>query len=254
MALTRVILLSVYNKTYWITQDEWMFKQLRLSLEESQDGPQAATPLCKQTWLIDSCTSPIMSLHELRILLHTAPQAEPPLDGSCHVERSLLNIPDVDHKKKLYFSSLLAIFFPSSSSSLWKCLRTNSLGFGFPAESLNGSLLVMSLWKVGHFRSSTREFDRIAEARLHLSFWAFYSTADIDGSQLLEQMGNCAFRERKQMGHSKCQSNSLGWESFLWWQRDTKWPWMLTSVGSVSFFLEVMSKVRQMTTQNKIMW
>lgn len=81
-----------------------------------------------------------MSTHELRIVLNIAFQVEPPLDRSGHVNGSL-TIPDVDHKEKSYFSSLLAGFFPS----LWECLRTNSLGFVFPTESLNGSLLVMSL-------------------------------------------------------------------------------------------------------------
>ena len=124
------------------------------------------------------------------------------LELSCEVKP--FAIVDVDHKEKLSFSSLFAGFL---FVTLWKCLRINSLGFVFLVASLNGSVLFMPLWKVGHFRSSTGEFGRIAEASLHLMFWAFYSTPDIDGRQLLEQMENCIFQERVNgLHHVRIQS------------------------------------------------
>ena len=53
---------------------------------------------------------------------------------------------DVDHKKRLSFSSLLTgIFCLFLFLTFWKFLRINSPGFVFPAESLNGSLLVVPL-------------------------------------------------------------------------------------------------------------
>lgn len=236
LSIKIVTLLSVYNKTYWITLDEWMLKQLWLLEERSPDGTRAAMSLCarRETLLTDCYTDPFRSLCDLRILLNIALEAEPLLDRSCHLKWSLFYSWCRSYEKVVFLFSPCRLFF--LFFSLWKCLRINSLAFVFPAESLNGSLLVMSLWKVGHFRSSTREFDRIAEARLHLIFWAFYSTPDIDRSQLLEQMENCVFQERQQMGHTTWESNSLEWESFLWWQLNTKWPRMLMSTDSISSF------------------
>ena len=169
------------------------------------------------------------------------------LELSCEVKP--FAIVDVDHKEKLSFSSLFAGFL---FVTLWKCLRINSLGFVFLVASLNGSVLFMPLWKVGHFRNSTGEFERIAEVRLYLMFWAFYSTPDMDGRQLLEQMENCIFQEREKMDCTTWESSPLGGEGFLWWQRNIKGPRECS--GRRTWFLPscILSKGCQRTTQNRI--
>lgn len=130
---------------------------------QSQDGKQPASPPCIGRhfyWLLHIS-------HHVQTQPQNYSQYSTPgrttrwLELSCKMKPSA--IPDVHNKKKLL------LFF----SPLWKCLRINRLDFIFPAESLNDSLLVMSLWKVDHFRSSTGEFDKIVEARLRLIFWAF---------------------------------------------------------------------------------
>ena len=132
------------------------------------------SPLFVQILLTDHGTLSIMARSDFNISLNPAVQAELLFDWSCHVRWSLLPSLCRSLEKIIFFFPPYWDFFCLFLFlTFWKFLRINSPGFVFPAESLNGSLLVVPLWKVGCFRSSTGEFERIAEASLYLMVWAF---------------------------------------------------------------------------------